>query len=36
MCWDGCMFPNAVMEDQETWNKILAAMNAVREKHGWN
>jgi hypothetical protein len=36
MCWDGCMFPNAVMEQQETWNKILAAMNAVREKHGWN
>ena len=36
MCWDGCMFPNAVMEEQETWNKILAAMVAVREKHGWN
>ena len=36
MCWDGCMFPNAVMEQPETWNKILAAMNAVREKHGWN
>ena len=36
MCWDGCMFPNAVMEQQETWNKILGAMNAVREKHGWN
>jgi hypothetical protein len=36
MCWDGCMFPNAVMEQQETWNNILAAMIAVREKHGWN
>lgn len=36
MCWDGCMFPNAVMENQETWNKILGAMVAVREKHGWN
>ena len=20
ICWDGCMFPNAVMEKQETWN----------------
>jgi hypothetical protein len=36
MCWDGCMFPNPVMERQETWNKILAAMIAVRDKHGWN
>jgi hypothetical protein len=24
------------MEQQETWNKILGAMVAVREKHGWN
>ena len=23
ICWDGCMFPNAVMERQDTWNKIL-------------
>ena len=29
------MFPNAVMEDQQTWNKILAAMVAVRDAHGW-
>jgi hypothetical protein len=35
ICWDGCMFPNAVMESQETWNKILAAMVAVRDAHGW-
>ncbi len=21
ICWDGCMFPNSVMESQETWNK---------------
>jgi hypothetical protein len=35
ICWDGCMFPNAVMEDQETWNKILGAMVAVRDAHGW-
>jgi len=35
ICWDGCMFPNAVMEQQDTWNKILAAMVAVRDAHGW-
>ncbi len=36
ICWDGCMFSNAVLENQETWNKILAAMLKVREAHGWN
>jgi sugar phosphate isomerase/epimerase len=36
MCWDGCMFPNAVMRQQQTWNDILAAMIAVRNAHGWN
>lgn len=36
ICWDGCMFPNAVMQQQDTWNKILAAMVAVREAHGWD
>ena len=35
ICWDGCMFPNAVMESQDTWNKILAAMVSVRDAHGW-
>ncbi len=35
ICWDGCMFPNAVMMQQETWNHILAAMIAVRDAHGW-
>ena len=35
ICWDGCMFPNAVMEEQDTWNKVLAAMVAVRDAHGW-
>ena len=35
LCWDGCMFPNAVMSKPETWNNILAAMMAVREAHGW-
>ena len=36
ICWDGCMFPNAVMMQPGTWNKILATMIAVREAHGWN
>ena len=35
ICWDGCMFPNAVMGNQQTWNDILAAMIKVREAHGW-
>lgn len=35
ICWDGCMFPNAVLEQQKTWNTILAAMIKVREAHGW-
>ncbi len=36
VCWDGCMFPNEMMMNPETWNKILAAMISVREAHGWN
>ena len=35
ICWDGCMFPNAVMESQQTWNDILGAMVKVRDAHGW-
>jgi hypothetical protein len=35
ICWDGCMFPNAVMERQETWNAVLGAMIKVRDAHGW-
>jgi sugar phosphate isomerase/epimerase len=35
ICWDGCMFPNAVLMKPETWNNILAAMIAVRDAHGW-
>ena len=35
ICWDGCMFPNAVMMRQQTWNDILAAMVKVRNAHGW-
>src|SRR5690242_6514125 len=36
MCWDGCMFPNAVMMDPKTWNDVLGVMIAVRNRHGWN
>ncbi|MDE3195564.1 MAG: TIM barrel protein [Acidobacteriota bacterium] len=35
ICWDGCMFPNAVMLEQQTWNDILRTMIAVRNAHGW-
>ena len=35
ICWDGCMFPNAVMMKRETWNDMLRAMVAVRDVHGW-
>lgn len=34
-CWDGCMFPNSVMQQPETWNKILSTMISVRQAHGW-
>ncbi len=36
ICWDGCMFPNTTLEQQSTWNNILAAMLKVRTAHGWN
>jgi sugar phosphate isomerase/epimerase len=35
ICWDGCMFPNAVMTEQKTWNDVLGVMKAVRDAHGW-
>jgi Xylose isomerase-like TIM barrel len=35
ICWDGCMFPNAEMMKQQTWNDILGAMIKVRDAHGW-
>jgi sugar phosphate isomerase/epimerase len=35
ICWDGCMFPNAIMHKRETWNDILASMIKVRDAHGW-
>lgn len=36
ICWDGCMFPNSTMLDQNTWNDVLRVMVAVRDAHGWN
>ena len=36
ICWDGCMFPNAMLENPQTWNTILAKMIQVRDAHGWN
>ena len=36
ICWDGCMFPNSVMENPQTWQRILSTMLAVREAHGWS
>ncbi len=36
ICWDGCMFPNEMMMQQQTWNDILAAMVSVQRAHGWN
>jgi sugar phosphate isomerase/epimerase len=36
ICWDGCMFPNSVMLNPQTWNDVLAVMLKVRDAHGWN
>jgi sugar phosphate isomerase/epimerase len=36
ICWDGCMFPNAVLNEQKTWNDILAAMIKVRNLNCWS
>jgi len=36
VCWDGCMFPNEVMKQPQTWSDILAAMISVRDAHGWS
>lgn len=35
ICWDGCMFSNEVMLNQQTWDDILKAMIDVRREHGW-
>ncbi len=31
ICWDGCMFPNELLEKPETWNTILETMINVRD-----
>jgi hypothetical protein len=36
ICWDGCMFPNAMMTSPDTWVKILATMIQVRDAQGWD
>ena len=36
ICWDGCMFPNAVLTQQQTWNDILAVMIKVRNLNSWS
>jgi sugar phosphate isomerase/epimerase len=36
ICWDGCMFPNTMLETPATWNTILEAMIKVRDAHGWD
>lgn len=36
ICWDGCMFPNAMLEDPKTWNTILDVMIKVRNANGWS
>jgi sugar phosphate isomerase/epimerase len=35
IAWDGCMFSNAAMESQQTWNDVLGMMVKVRDAHGW-
>ncbi len=36
ICWDGCMFPNETMMQQQTWRDILGVMNKVSTAHGWD
>jgi len=36
ICWDGCMFPNSVMTDPQTWRDVLRVMINVRNAHGWD
>lgn len=36
ICWDGCMFPNEMLESASTWDTILKTMIDVRDAHGWN
>jgi sugar phosphate isomerase/epimerase len=36
ICWDGCMFANETMLQQQTWNDVLKLMIDVRKAHGWD
>ncbi len=36
ICWDGCMFPNEVMMNPQTWRDVLRVMIDVRNAHGWD
>jgi hypothetical protein len=36
ICWDGCMFPNSVMLQQQTWNQVLKTLLAVQDMQGWD
>ena len=36
ICWDGCMFPNATMNQPKTWNDVLRLLVDVRSAHGWD
>ena len=36
ICWDGCMFSNDTMLQQQTWNDVLKLMMDVRNAHGWD
>jgi len=33
ICWDGCMFPNEIIESASTYTNILDAMIKVRDAH---
>lgn len=35
ICWDGCMFPNRVMTNPQTWRDVLEVMLEVRVACGW-
>jgi sugar phosphate isomerase/epimerase len=36
ICWDGCMFSNAVMLAPNTWYEVLATLIKVRNANGWD
>jgi hypothetical protein len=34
ICWNGCIFPNSVMRQPQTWNDVLKATVDVRDAQG--